>query len=97
MKIKLYYVYILTNKTRVVLYVGVASNLVKRVYQHKQDLVKGFTKKYRVHSLVYYEVFDNPQAAIAREKQIKSWSRKRKNQLIASKNSRLLDLYETLT
>lgn len=86
----------MSNKIRTVLYVGITSNLIKRAWQHKNDLVKGFTKKYRVHDLIYYEVFNNVIDAIEREKQIKSWSRKRKNDLIKTMNPKLKDLYEKL-
>lgn len=91
-----YYIYILSNVTRTVLYTGVTNNLVKRVWEHKHDLVKGFTNKYHVHDLVYYESFDNIQSAIEREKQIKSWSRKRKDELIVGVNPSKKDLYSEL-
>lgn len=96
MKSKQYFVYIMSNKIRTVLYVGITSNLIKRVWEHKNNVVKGFTKKYRVHDLVYYEIFDNSTNAIEREKQIKSWSRKRKDELIKTMNPKLRDLYEDL-
>lgn len=94
---KQYFLYILTNFTRNVLYVGVTNNLVRRVWEHKNNLVKGFTQKYKVYYLVYYEVFVSPQEAIEREKQIKSWSRKRKDQLIIQFNPKLEDLFASLT
>ena len=94
---KQYFIYMMSNRKRKVLYTGVTSSLLRRVWEHKNEVVKGFTKKYKVHDLVYYEKFDNPEAAIAREKQIKSWSRRSKNKLIASTNPNLLDLYDTLT
>ena len=93
---KQYYVYILSNFKRNVLYVGVTSNLIRRVWQHKQDLIKGFTQMYQVHYLVYYEIFDNPTSAIEREKQIKSWSRRKKDELILKFNPKLIDLYDKI-
>ena len=69
---KQYYVYILTNFTNTVLYTGVTNNLIKRVYEHKQKLVDGFTKKYHVDKLVYFEIFQDPENAIKKEKTIKN-------------------------
>ena len=89
-----YYVYILTNKSDRVMYIGVTNNLERRVFEHKQELVEGFTKRYHVHKLVYYEKFSDAYAAITREKQIKGWNRKRKNKLIESVNPRWRDLSE---
>ena len=86
MKIHIYYVYILTNKHHNVLYVGVTDNLVKRVDQHKKKILKGFTSKYNVDKLVYYEVFDWIDTAIAREKQVKKYSRAKKVVLIEKMN-----------
>ena len=89
------YVYILTNAHRSVLYTGVTNDLVRRVYEHKNHLDKGsFTSKYNAEYLVYYEITNNPEAAIEREKQIKGWNRKRKIKLIESKNPYWMDLYE---
>jgi putative endonuclease len=79
-----------------VLYVGVTSDLQKCVYQHRMKLVPGFTSRYNVSKLVYYEVADNPEAAIVREKQIKAGSRTKKMDLINSMNPQWQDLYETL-
>ena len=91
------YIYILTNKNKSVLYTGVTSDLAKRVYEHKKHLDKGsFTSRYNVEHLVYYEVTNNPVAAIEREKQIKGWNRKRKNKLVESKNPNWIDLYPSL-
>ncbi len=90
------YVYIMTNKRNTVLYTGVTSNLIKRVYEHKEKLVEGFTKKYNIEKLVYYEVFDDITNAIMREKQIKAGSRKKKIELIESMNKDWKDLYEEL-
>ncbi len=90
-----YYVYILTNSHRNVLYTGVTNDLVRRVYEHKHHLDKGsFTARYNVEILVYYEIATDIEAAIEREKQIKGWNRKRKNKLIERKNPNWLDLYE---
>ena len=87
------YVYILANKRNGTLYIGVTSDLVKRVYEHKNDYVDGFTKKYKVHLLVYYEQFSDIYSAISREKQLKHWRRKWKLQLIEQNNSSWRDLY----
>jgi putative endonuclease len=91
-----FYVYILTNKMHSVLYTGVTNDLVRRVYEHRGNFVDGFTKRYKVHKLIYYEVAENAEAAITREKQIKSWSRKRKEELIASFNPVWAELYDKL-
>ena len=92
-----YYVYILTNSHRNVLYTGITNDLVRRVYEHKHHLDKGsFTAKYNVEYLVYYEVTSDVKTAIEREKQIKGWNRKRKNQLVESINPDWLDLYERI-
>ncbi len=93
---KQYYVYIMTNKRNTVLYTGVTSDLRKRVYEHKAKLVSGFTKKYNVNKLVFYEVFNDIYNAIVREKQIKAGSRQKKIELINSMNSKWQDLYENL-
>ena len=90
---KNYYVYIVTNYNKSVLYVDVTSNLTKRIYEHKEKLVEGFTKKYNVNKLVYYEVFDDINNAISREKQLKAGSRKRKINLINKFNNEWKDLY----
>ena len=87
-----YYVYFLTNRTNTVLYVGVTNNLQRRLYEHKNELADGFTKRYHVHKLVYFETTTDVRAAIAREKQIKSWSRARKNALIETMNPKWEDL-----
>ncbi len=89
----MYFIYILTNQTYTTLYTGVTNNLVRRVYEHKQGLVEGFTKKYQCKKLVYYEVFDDAYNAIAREKQIKAGSRARKLALIEGMNPQWKDLY----
>ena len=89
-----YYVYILSNNTNVTIYTGVTNNLVRRVHEHKNDFIKNsFTAKYNVHKLVYFEQTNDAYSAISREKQIKSWSRKKKNDLINSLNPEWKDLY----
>ncbi len=88
------YVYILTNKNNTTLYTGVTSNLPKRIYEHKNKLVDGFSKKYNLDKLVYYEIFDDIIEAINREKQIKAGSRKKKIELINSQNPEWKDLSE---
>jgi putative endonuclease len=96
MKTRNGYIYLITNKHDTVIYTGVTSNLLKRVYEHREGLVNGFTKKYNVKKLVYYEIADDIESAIAREKQIKAGSRKKKIALIKSMNPALKDLYPEL-
>ena len=93
---KQYYVYILTNKTHSVLYIGVTSNLKRRVFEHKEKLVEGFTKRYNVDKLVYYEVGEDVMGAISREKQLKDGPRLKKIRLIEGMNAEWRDLYEDL-
>ena len=93
MKIHLYYVYILASNNNNAIYVGVTNDLVRRVFEHKKKLNEGFTAKYNINKLVYYEVFDFVELAIKREKQIKNYPRERKNKLINSFNSDWMDLY----
>jgi len=93
---KLYFVYIMTNYKNTVLYTGVTNNLKKRVYEHKHKLIEGFTKRYNIVKLVYYEVFEDIRYTIEREKQIKKGSRKRKEILINSINKEWRDLYEEI-
>ena len=81
-----YYVYILTNWNNKVMYTGVTNNLERRLYEHKNDLVDGFTKKYHVHKLVYFECTNDVYSAIEREKQIKGWIRAKKNGLVEQMN-----------
>jgi putative endonuclease len=90
------YVYLLANKHNNVLYTGVTNDLIRRVYEHKNKLVTGFTQKYNVDRLVYYEVCGGIVVAIEREKQIKSWSRKKKLDLINALNPEWNDLYQSL-
>ncbi|MBI2979711.1 MAG: GIY-YIG nuclease family protein [Chloroflexi bacterium] len=91
-----YYVYILANRTNVALYIGVTNDLKRRVYEHKQKLVKGFPEKYGIDKLVYYEMFNDPENAILREKRLKGGSRARKNRLVESMNHQWRDLYDEL-
>src|SRR3989338_10875087 len=74
-----FFVYVLSNFKRNVLYIGVTSNLLRRVWEHKEGIVEGFTNDYQVHDLLYFETYDDPQTAIAREKRIKNWTRRKKN------------------
>ena len=90
------YVYMLANKRNGTLYVGVTSNLVKRIWEHKNNLVEGFTKRYRVHHLVWYEMHKSMESAIEREKRLKEWNRAWKLKLIESLNSDWRDLYDTI-
>ena len=92
-----YWVYILTNKPRSTLYVGVTNDLVRRVYEHREGLAKGFTRRYKLKMLVYFERYDTPAAAIQREKNIKHRSRIWKLQLVESVNPQWRDLYTDIT
>ena len=89
---KQYYVYLLASKPYGTLYTGITSNLIQRIYQHKEELVDGFTKKYNVHQLVYYEIHLDVNEAILREKRIKKWNRQWKINLIQRDNPQWLDL-----
>lgn len=89
-----YYVYVLTNKSNRVMYIGVTNNLVRRLYEHKQELIEGFTKRYHVHKLVYFETTTDVRSAIEREKQLKGWRRARKNELVETMNPEWRDLSE---
>ena len=92
-----YYVYILTNANKNLIYVGVTNNLVRRVYEHKKHLDKGgYTARYHIDQLVYFEVTSDVSSAIAREKQIKGWNRARKNKLVEARNPRWEDLYSSV-
>ena len=93
---KQYYVYMMTNNRNTVLYVGVTNDLIRRVYEHKEKLADGFTRKYNITKLVYYEVFEDIENAILREKQIKAGSRQKKVQLINSINREWHELYNEL-
>lgn len=91
-----YYIYIMASVSGT-LYVGVTNNIVKRVYEHKNDLIDGFTKKYQCHKLIYFEQTSDVNSAIVREKQIKNWNREKKEILIKILNPRWVDLYEEIT
>ena len=91
-----YYIYIITGKNNTVLYTGVTRNLKKRVYEHRTKLVEGFTKRYDLTKLVYYEVLNDPQEAIKREKQIKAGNRARKLNLVKGFNPSWADLYDRI-
>ena len=88
-----YYVYIMTNERNTVLYTGVTNDLKRRVYEHKEKLMGGFTKKYNVTRLVYYEVHEDARGAISREKQLKGGSRRKKIELVNGENATWRDLY----
>ena len=93
----MYYVYMLANVTGTVVYTGVTNDVVRRVYEHRHDTdLNSFTARYSVHKLVYFESTSSRYEAISREKQIKSWNRKRKNQLVESMNPKWEDLYDSL-
>jgi putative endonuclease len=93
---KQYYVYILTTAKNTALYTGVTNDLMRRIYEHKSDIVEGFTRRYKVHKLVYYEAVQDIMTAIAREKQIKSWNRRKKLMLINASNPDWRDLYNEI-
>jgi len=94
--LKEFYVYILCSKRNGTLYTGVTSNLIKRVYEHKNDLVNGFTQRYKVHRLVWYETHESWESAIKREKQIKRWKKAWKLTMIEKSNPFWNDLYEAI-
>ena len=89
-------VYMLSSQRNGTLYIGVTSDLIKRVYQHRNEMVEGFTKRYAVHDLVWYEVHEMMESAIQREKQLKKWSRTAKMRLIETNNPTWLDLWQQL-
>ena len=91
-----YWVYIMSNKSRTVLYIGMTNDLYRRYLEHKQEIIKGFTQKYKCHDLLYYEEFADVDEAIAREKEIKAWRREKKDMLIAASNPSKKDLAEEL-
>ena len=94
--LKQYYVYIMTNNRNTVLYVGVTGDLIRRAYEHKEKLVGGFTRRYDIAKLVYYEVFEDMENVILREKQMKAGSRQKKVDLVESMSQEWRDLYEGL-
>ena len=96
MEYRQFFVYMMTNKTNRVLYTGITNNLIRRVHEHKNGLFKGFTKKYNADKVVYFEVFDDPENAIRREKQIKAGSRQKKIDLINGFNPDWQDMTDKL-
>ena len=88
-----YYVYILVSRKNGTLYIGVTNDLVRRIYEHKNNIIDGFTKKYRIHKLIYYEETSDIKSAIIREKRIKKWNRQWKINLIQAVNPQWRDLY----
>ena len=92
----MFYIYAMTNRTNAVLYIGVTNDLKRRVFEHKNEIVEGFTKRYKLHKLVYYEIYADAYTAISREKQLKRWKREKKDNLISLKNPEWDDLYERL-
>ncbi|MBR5322125.1 MAG: GIY-YIG nuclease family protein [Clostridia bacterium] len=88
----MFYVYVLSNDNNRVLYIGVTNDLRRRVYEHKSEKIEGFTKEYHVHKLVYFEKYFDPIRAISREKQLKKWTRKKKDDLIDKMNPQREDL-----
>jgi putative endonuclease len=93
---KTYHVYILASKRNGTLYIGMTDNLARRVYEHRNDLIEGFTKRYRVHRLVHAEETNDVESALRREKQLKKWNRKWKLELIEKVNPEWRDLYDDL-
>ncbi len=93
---KAFYVYIMTNRSRVVLYTGITNNLVRRVSQHQNGDIERFTEIYKVNRLIYYETFKDRRAAISREKEIKGWRRSKKNALVEKLSPKWTDLSSTL-
>jgi len=93
---KIYYIYITASKRNGTLYIGITSNLKKRIYEHKESLIDGFTKKYKVSKLVYFETTNDINSAIQREKQMKKWKREWKLKLIERENPCWIDLYDSL-
>jgi putative endonuclease len=94
---KQYFVYILASRKNGTLYIGITNDLLKRLYEHKNNLADGFTKKYGVHNLVYYEIHNDASNAITREKQLKKWNRQWKLELIEKTNPAWNDLYDDLS
>ena len=89
-------IYIITNRHNTALYIGVTSHLILRIYQHKNELIKGFSSKYNLNKLVYFEQFEDMDNAILREKRLKKWNRDWKNRLIEELNPSWIDLYPDL-
>ena len=93
----MYYVCVVTNKNNSVLYIGITSNLEGRIFEHRERLIEGFTKRYQVTKLIFYEDYPDPRSAIAREKQLKGWRREKKVALIEKQNPRWKDLFDVIT
>jgi len=93
---KEYYVYIMASKKDGVLYIGITSDLVKRIWEHKEGITKGFTGKYKIKKLVYFEIYNDPETAIKREKNMKAWKRSWKTEIIENNNPKWEDLYDTI-
>ena len=93
LSMKKYYVYMMTNKNNTVLYIGVTNNLVRRVYEHKKNLIEGFTKKYNCHKLVWFAETESVESAILQEKRMKKWKREYKENVINQLNPEWKDLY----
>ena len=93
----MHYTYMLTNRHNTVLYIGVTNNLVRRTYEHRNKLLEGFTKRYNLTKLVYFEAVEDIMVAIAREKQLKGWTRAKKERLIATMNPQWNDLWPMIT
>ncbi|MBI2597377.1 GIY-YIG nuclease family protein [Candidatus Daviesbacteria bacterium] len=91
-----YFVYILASRRNGTLYIGVTDNLIRRIYEHKNDLVEGFTSKYQIHNLVYFELYEDSNQAILREKRLKQWNRQWKIELIEKNNPKWKDLYSKI-
>ncbi|MCK4815565.1 GIY-YIG nuclease family protein [bacterium] len=91
-RIKYYFVYILTNWNNRVLYIGITNNIERRIYEHKHKLLEGFTSKYNLNKLIYFETFEDSILAITREKELKKWRREKKDELIMEKNPNWKDL-----
>ena len=94
---KSYCVYIVTNLNNTTFYIGITNNLIRRIYEHKKEMVEGFTKRYKLKKLIYFEEFSKPYEAIAREKQLKNWHRQWKINLILKSNPNFEDLYDQIT
>lgn len=92
-----YYVYIMASKKNGTLYIGITNDLIRRVYEHRNDLIDGFTRRYGIHKLIYFEQTDDVLSAIQREKQLKKWHRKWKVDLIEQENPEWRDLYDEIT
>ena len=93
---QMYYLYILTNKSGSVMYIGMTNDLTRRIHEHRMALVDGFTKRYHVHKLVYVEEYLDPNEAVARERQLKGWTRMKKNHLVETMNPTWDDLGDDL-